>query len=266
MVIFVSDMKRKMILILLTFMSGAIIAQSKSGLGIIINPVVQKIGNTNSHFVSVAHPHIYVNYKKKPDIEFGLEYHRKINEHWGWGVGSTWRRISYQVYYQLVYPDFINGNDLVLNSRQQFINEQRVSLRMHTQYRFNEKHSLNFALNFYAPILQESNFQSDYEDWAGYSSSTGGYSVQENIRLMFYETPDIVPELNFQSTILPNLNVVFGAKLKFWSLTPMYSINVTGYYDNNGSMGDILHQSEIDRSDFSYYFGFLYNIPFSKSK
>lgn len=256
-------MKNHLSSIVLVFICHFNFAQSKSSLSIVLNPIMHRIGNIQNQFISVSHPNIYVNYEQKAMIEFGLQYEHKINETWCWGVGTTWRNISYQVRYELHNSDFSDGLFWLINARQQFIKEHIFGIRFLSQYRINQKHAINFICNVYSPILQESNYDSGFEYQSNIASSTSGFWLYERVRLSFFKTPDIVPELNFQSEILPNFNVVFGAKIKFWSFIPLYYIDVSGYFNHDG-VNQVLHHSEISRKDLTYYVGFIYNIPFKK--
>jgi len=212
----------------------------------------------------------YVKYSNKVLPEIGVSLTKERANKFDYGLGISWKRYDYG-YYLEYKKDFLGNKDfrdrsitldafgIRVFSKHQIFNNTKLSLIVETNIPYKVITSVENRENFSYFRLSKISINT------GETVQTFEITVRErqnNDFSKFYNY--IVPEINFQTNIIKNINLYYGAKLKVWSIYDLYTINTWGYYDMKDKSKP-LFSSKIDSKKIFFYCGLSYTLKKVKS-
>ena len=247
-------------------------AQKENSFQLIAQPFVQRFGNLNKQYTSVSNDKAEVDYLKIPASEFGFQFNHKAKNKWGWGVGITNIFQKNEVYFKYFFHNY------PLFTGRVKMNVSYLSLRFASSYQVNSKMTASFLLAFNSPYKYKSNGDAQDRFYYGEGSTYGlvitpdtSYSTFEESRKIYISgSPYLqmfIPELNISYNFWQHFNLQLGVKFQFIDLDKTYGIirvDVSGKNKENGFVDQVLHESHVKNTNYSYYTGITYNIPLKR--
>ena len=238
-------------------------SQKTNSLQFFASPFIQKIGNLNNQYTEVSNENIEVDYLKVPSKEFGIEYHHKFNGKWGYSLGLSWANSGTKSITTLYHSEY---QSITLDVQYKTLQYSSFGLRLGGFYHLMDRINLHAYLNFQLPYVEKSNTYW-LTDYGVLSQQLFNYHARIVVAGAVGSIPDIIPELRADFEIFPHLNFYAGMRLKFWDFFDDYTmkVEVTGFAGNeNYGKNELLHLSKAKGTDVSYYFGFMYDLPFKR--
>jgi hypothetical protein len=230
-------------------------------------PAIINFQNLNKSYSILDNDNIDIDFNKRYIFESGANFNLKMNNS-HFGIGLSLKDIEYSYSLKINQLPFSSSTSNV-----HFIKDRQINLKVQG-LRF--LYGYNILKNTKASIICEYNRVYNISSIFHINSmntSFGGSIIQNGVKQESFSI-DLTekkegfnnywtPEINFQTNILNNLLLYYGAKLRFWKNDDFYSVNIKGYYDIDEVIKP-LHKSTINDKDLSFYFGLVYHFNMTK--
>ncbi|MDX2362009.1 MAG: hypothetical protein QNK23_14460 [Crocinitomicaceae bacterium] len=253
--------------------------QKSHTLQVIANPFIYQFGNLNNQYTSIENDYIEAKFTNTPTMEYGLSYHQNFEGRWGWGIGSTWKNLVHKTQFNLYTINYWNST--VGDTIKSYYFETKIqhfSIKANVSYKLSSRFTINAFLGVYFPVYEETNYTKTQFTMAS-SITTIEPDTTYAQGLFLYDTriyrdfkamsPRFVPELNVNYRFYKGFSATAGLRLKFWKTAndDYLSMEVNGYagVENYGT-NEIIHRSDINAREFSFYFGLMYDISFKRKQ